>query len=73
MHGQVGPRRFGARVFTAFCRGRAEVCSAGVDPKGVNPAAILAMPKDGIDISHRRSKHADDDTSIAFDYVIHCL
>ncbi|GAA4464993.1 arsenate reductase ArsC [Nibrella saemangeumensis] len=59
---------------------RAEVLSAGVDPKGpgrraVNPLAMQVMAEDGIDISHytaRRygSNHADEYTAIPFDYVI---
>lgn len=48
----------------------AEVYSAGVDPKGVNPVAIQVMAEDGLDISHHTSNHADEYTGIAFDYVI---
>lgn len=53
-----------------FAGNRAEVYSAGVDPKGVNPVAIQVMAEDGIDISHHTSNHADEYTGIAFDYVI---
>ncbi|SDF58854.1 protein tyrosine phosphatase [Dyadobacter soli] len=58
-----------------FAGDRAEVYSAGVDPKGVNPVAIQVVAEDGLDISHhtaRRpgSNHADEYTGIAFDYVI---
>jgi arsenate reductase len=53
-----------------FAGNRAEVYSAGVDPKGVNPVAIQVMAEDGIDISHHTSNHADEYTAIDFDYVI---
>jgi len=53
-----------------FAGDRAEVFSAGVNPKGVNPVAIQVMAEDGIDISHHTSNHADEYTGIAFDYVI---
>lgn len=53
-----------------FAGDRAAVYSAGVDPKGVNPAAIQVMAEDGIDISHHTSNHADEYTGISFDYVI---
>jgi len=49
---------------------RAEVLSAGVNPKGVNPLAVQVMAEDGIDISHHTSNHADEYVHIAFDYVI---
>jgi arsenate reductase (thioredoxin) len=53
-----------------FAGDRAEVYSAGVNPKGVNPVAIQVMAEDGIDISHHTSNHADEYTGTAFDYVI---
>lgn len=53
-----------------FAGHRAEVYSAGVNPKGVNPVAIQVMAEDGIDISHHTSNHADEYTGIPFDYVI---
>lgn len=53
-----------------FAGDRAEVYSAGVDPKGVNPLAIQVMAEDGIDISHHTSNHADEYVQIPFDYVI---
>ncbi|MBN8820863.1 MAG: arsenate reductase ArsC [Spirosoma sp.] len=49
---------------------RAEVLSAGVNPKGVNPLAVQVMAEDGIDISHHTSNHADEFVHIPFDYVI---
>lgn len=53
-----------------FAGDRAQVYSAGIDPKGVNPVAIQVMAEDGLDISHHTSNHADEYTGIAFDYVI---
>ncbi len=53
-----------------FAGYRAEVLSAGVNPKGVNPLAVQVMAEDGIDISHHTSNHADEYVHIPFDYVI---
>lgn len=53
-----------------FAGDRAEILSAGVNPKGVNPLAIQVMAEDGIDISHHTSNHADEYVHIPFDYVI---
>ena len=39
-----------------FAGERAEVYSAGVNPKGVNPVAIQVMAEDGIDISHHTNR-----------------
>lgn len=49
---------------------RAEVYSAGVDPKGVNPVAVQTMAEDGIHIAHHTSDHVDQYADMAFDYVI---
>ena len=53
-----------------FAGGQAQVFSAGVDPKGVNPVAVQVMAEDGIDISHHTSNHADEYVGESFDYVI---
>lgn len=53
-----------------FAGEQAEVYSAGVDPKGVNPLAVQVMAEDGIDISHHTSNHVDEYIGISFDYVI---
>ncbi|GAB3277375.1 arsenate reductase ArsC [Larkinella harenae] len=53
-----------------FAGSRAQVYSAGVDPKGVNPLAVQVMAEDGIDISHHTSNHVDEYTGIPFDFVI---
>lgn len=53
-----------------FAGNGAEVLSAGVDPKGVNPLAVQVMAEDGIDISHHTSNHVDEYTALPFDYVL---
>ncbi|GAB3915623.1 arsenate reductase ArsC [Larkinella terrae] len=53
-----------------FAGNRAEVYSAGVDPKGVNPLAIQVMAEDGIDISQHTSNHVNEYATIPFDFVI---
>ena len=47
-----------------------EVDSAGVEPKGVHPAAIQVMKEIGIDISQQKSKYIDDLQGKEFDYII---
>jgi arsenate reductase len=47
-----------------------EVYSAGVEPKGVHPAAMQVMKEIGIDISRQKSKHIDDLQGNEFDYII---
>ncbi len=44
--------------------------SAGTKPQELNPLAVRAMAEAGIDISRHRSKHADELTEVAFDWVI---
>ena len=46
-----------------------KVYSAGTKPEKVNPFAIKAMAKIGIDISQNTSNHVDEYTHIDFDYV----
>lgn len=47
-----------------------EVFSAGTNPSQVNPYAIEAMRKIGIDISKHRSKSIDEFVNIDIDYAI---
>ena len=47
-----------------------EVASAGVDPHGLNPAAVAAMAEVGIDISHHTSNHVDEYRGQPFDLVV---
>jgi arsenate reductase (thioredoxin) len=42
-----------------LARGRAEICSAGLEAHGVNPLAIKAMAEIGIDLSSHRSELVD--------------
>jgi arsenate reductase (thioredoxin) len=49
---------------------RFEVSSAGTKPTEVRPEAIAVMREMGIDISHHRSKSADEFLGQKFDYVI---
>jgi arsenate reductase len=45
-----------------------EPYSAGVEPKPVDPRAVVAEA--GVDISGQRSKHVDELSDVAFDYVV---
>ena len=47
-----------------------EACSAGVNPKGVDPKAIKALAEAGIDISRWKSKNVDVFGDMEFEYVI---
>jgi arsenate reductase (thioredoxin) len=49
---------------------RFEVFSAGTRPVGLNPLAVEVLREIGIDISHHRSKSADEFAGQHFDYVI---
>ena len=49
--------------------GRAEIRSAGTEPKGVHPLAIRVMAEVGIDISHHTSDHVDQYVDEGFDLV----
>jgi len=46
------------------------ICSAGVETHGVNPNAIQAMKRVGIDISNNTSNHVDEYMKTQFDYII---
>jgi arsenate reductase len=54
--------RIGGSEFAVF--------SAGTEPKGVNPHAIEALARAGIDWSDARSKSVDEYLGQSFDYVI---
>lgn len=47
-----------------------DACSAGVEPRGVDPRAVKAMAEVGIDISDQESKHVDTFDGIEFDFVV---
>lgn len=46
------------------------VCSAGTEPKGLDPCAVAVMAEIGIDISPQRSSHVNEFTGREFDFVI---
>jgi arsenate reductase len=47
-----------------------EVYSAGIEPHGVNPLAVRVMAEAGVDITGQRSKHVEELSGVAFDYVV---
>jgi arsenate reductase len=53
-----------------YCKGKANIYSAGIEVHGVNPIAVEAMMDDGIDISMNSSNNVDEYMSINFDYII---
>jgi arsenate reductase len=53
-----------------FAGDKAEIYSAGVEPHGVNPNAIITMKEDDIDISMHTSNHIDEYNDVEFDFVI---
>ncbi len=57
-------------LLRALYGGRYEVFSAGTNPFRVNPFAIEAMKKVGIDISGHRSKSIDEFMEIDIDYAV---
>lgn len=60
-----------AEGFLAHAAGdRVEAASAGSHPKDLHANAIRVMHEYGIDIADRRSKHLDEFTGHAFDYVV---
>jgi arsenate reductase len=44
--------------------------SAGLEPKGLDPQAVLALAEIGVDISGQRSKHVDEFVGRRFDLVV---
>jgi arsenate reductase (thioredoxin) len=60
-----------AEAWTRHLRGEEfESCSAGVEPRGVDPKAVKVMAEVGIDISEQQSKAVDTLVDLEFDYVI---
>ncbi|HID70423.1 MAG TPA: arsenate reductase ArsC [Desulfobacterales bacterium] len=49
---------------------RIQVASAGIETHGLNPMAVEAMKKHGVDISNHHSKLVDELSDISFDLVI---
>jgi len=50
--------------------GAVRAASAGSHPKPLHPSAVRVMRERGIDLAGRRSKHLEEFTGQAFDYVI---
>lgn len=53
-----------------FAGGQANIYSAGIETHGLNPEAVAAMERIGIDITHHQSNHVDEYLAIEFDYII---
>jgi len=47
-----------------------EVCSAGLEPKGLHPMTKRVMHENNIDVSSHTSKHLDKFLDQSFDYII---
>jgi arsenate reductase len=47
-----------------------EPYSAGVDPHGMNRLAVQAMAESGVDISKQWSKHVNELSDVAFDFLV---
>jgi arsenate reductase len=60
-----------AEGWTRYLKGDTiEPYSAGIETHGLNQHAVQVMAEAGVDISHHRSKHADEFNDVQFDYVI---
>ena len=57
-------------ILRSMSNGAVDVWSAGSAPTTVNPDAVAAMARAGIDISNQRSKSMSDFVGQQFDYVI---
>jgi len=53
-----------------FAGDKAEVCSAGTQPKGLHPKAVEVMAEAGVDISEQTSDHVDQYLEQRFDLVV---
>ena len=53
-----------------FANGKANIYSAGIETHGLNPGAVAAMKRDGIDITTHTSNHVDEYDGISWDYII---
>ncbi|WP_420378647.1 arsenate reductase ArsC [Gilvibacter sp.] len=49
---------------------KAQVYSAGIETHGLNPGAVAAMARAGIDITGHTSNHVDEYQGINWDYII---
>ena len=53
-----------------YCKGKANIYSAGIEVHGVNPIAIEVMKDDGINISSNSSNNVEEYMSINFDFIL---
>lgn len=51
-------------------KGKVTVYSAGLNPQGVNPKAVVVMKESGIDISSQTSKSIDPDLLKQMDIIV---
>lgn len=57
-------------LLRSLCGEQYEVCSAGSNPRDVNPYAVKVLAELGVDISHHRSKSLLEFEGVEFDYVV---
>ena len=49
---------------------KANIYSAGMEAKGINPLAVQTMAEEGIDLRGHTCNHVDEYSHVRFDYVI---
>ena len=49
---------------------RIEPCSAGLEPRQLDPRAVQVMAEAGVDVSGHRAKHVAELMHVPFDYVV---
>ena len=54
----------------SYCKGKANIYSAGIEALGLNPIAIEVMKDDGVDISANSSNNVEEYMSINFDFIL---
>jgi len=57
-------------LLRSLCGEQYETCSAGSNPRDVNPYAVKVLAELGVDISHHRSKSLMEFEGVEFDYVV---
>ena len=69
--GNSGRSQMAEGLVNAFLGDQYEACSAGTAPSGsVHPLAVQVMREIGVDISHHRSKSADEFRGVALNLVV---
>lgn len=56
--------------FNHFANSNVTCYSAGIETHGLNPGAVAAMKRDGIDISGHSSNHIDEYRDVEFDLIL---